>query len=124
MNRALAAAGLVVALAATPAPAPAQEPAPVDPRPGSASEAVYGIQVDRARRDAAPGGRTGQASRSKLGVGSSPVVPGTQAETRVGQGGEPPEGGARPPAAVILLLALIAVAAVASGLVAVRAVRA
>ncbi len=56
--------GLAIGAAEAPAKGP-----PTDPRPGSPSEAVYGIPLERARRDAAPGGRRGQASRSEMGVG-------------------------------------------------------
>jgi hypothetical protein len=112
-------AGFLVLAAA---PAGAVERPPTDPRPGSPSEAIYGIQVDRARRDAAPGGRSGQASRSELGVVTSTIVPGTPRERATGGPGPAPEGGDRSGVAVTALLVLLAGVALGSGFVAVRAV--
>jgi hypothetical protein len=121
----LALASLLAVLAATAsAPAAVAAEPPTDPRPGSPSEAVYGIQVDRARRDAAPGGRSGQASRSEQGVGASAIVPGTGRERAQGGRGAAPEGGDRSGVAVALVLALVVPVAVGSGLVAARALRA
>lgn len=105
------------------APSVAQQEPPTDPLPGSPSEAVYGLQVDRARRDAAPGGRSGQASRSEQGVGTSTIVPGTPREREVGGVGAPPEGGDRSGPAVVALLILLAAVALGAGFVATRAVR-
>ncbi len=103
--------------------APATGP-PTDPRPGSPSEAVYGIPLDRARRDAAPGGRSGQASRSELGVGSSALVPGTQAELVQRGEGASPEGGERSGIALAILIVGLAALAVTGGLVGTRAAHA
>lgn len=113
-------AGLVL-LAAAPLPAAAQNP-PADPPAGSPSEAVYGLQLDRARRDAAPGARTGPALRDpEGGIGSSPVVPGTPKERDGQMGGPPPEGGERSLALTLALLVLLIVLGVAGGTVLVRA---
>jgi hypothetical protein len=122
--RAVLALGLLVAALALPSTpvATAKEP-PTDPLPGSPSEAVYGIQVDRARRDAAPGGRSGQASRSEQGVGTSSIVPGTPKEKETGGIGAPPEGGDRSGPAVGVLQILVAGVALGAGVVATRAVR-
>jgi hypothetical protein len=124
MRIALASAFVLGALLVPAAPSAAAEEPPTDPLPGSPSEAVYGIQVDRARRDAAPGGRSGQASRSEQGVGTSTIVPGTPREREAGGIGAPPEGGDRSGVAVTALLILLAVVALGSGFVAARAVRA
>jgi hypothetical protein len=122
--RVVLAFGLLLAALALPSTALAasKEP-PTDPLPGSPSEAVYGIQVDRARRDAAPGGRSGQASRSEQGVGTSSIVPGTPKEKEAGGIGAPPEGGDRSGPAVVILLILVAGVALGAGFVATRAVR-
>ena len=114
---------LVLAAAFFAAPAHAADQPPTDPRPGSPSEAVYGIQVDRARRDAAPGGRSGPASRSEIGVGTSVIVPGTPREADTGGRGPVPEGGDRSGVATGLMLVLLAAVALGSGAVASRAVR-
>ncbi|MEA2347936.1 MAG: hypothetical protein QOG62_1723 [Thermoleophilaceae bacterium] len=113
----------LVAVAVWVPPARAAERPPTDPRPGSPSEAIYGIQVDRARRDAAPGGRSGQASRSELGVGTSAIVPGTAREGVLGGPGPAPEGGDRSGVAVGLMLILLTAVALGSGAVAARAIR-
>lgn len=111
--------GLAIGAAEAPAKGP-----PTDPRPGSPSEAVYGIPLERARRDAAPGGRSGQASRSEMGVGSSALVPGTRAELELRGAGDPPEGGDRSGIALAILLVGLAALAVAGGVVGTRAAHA
>lgn len=123
MIRALAPITLVLACMLFAAPVQAKVQPPTDPRPGSPSEAVYGIQVDRARRDAAPGGRSGPASRSEIGVGTSVIVPGTPREGQTGGPGPAPEGGDRSGVATGLMLFLLAAVALGSGAVASRAVR-
>lgn len=113
-------AGLLALAAPQAAGATDAEPR-VDPRPGSPSEAIYGIQLDRERRDAAPGGRSGQASRSELGVGSSARVPGTPLEgdhTAYGPSADPPSD-----LVVAALLILLAGAAIGGGYLASAAVR-
>jgi hypothetical protein len=60
-----------------PAGAWAQEAPRTDPQVGSPAEAVYGIPLEEARRDGAPGALPEPAIRSENGVGSSSIVPGT-----------------------------------------------
>ena len=65
----------MAALAAFPGAAHAQVPS-TDPEIGSPSEAVYGIPLEEARRDAAPRGVPGSAIRTENTGGSSGRVPG------------------------------------------------
>lgn len=68
---------LTAALLATlPTAAYAQATPRTDPEVGSPAEAVYGIPLEEARRDAAPRIRPGTAIRTELGVGSSARIPG------------------------------------------------
>jgi hypothetical protein len=60
----------------SPARAAAQEAPRTDPEVGSPAEAVYGIPLEEARRDAAPGILPDATVRSDRGVGSSARVPG------------------------------------------------
>jgi hypothetical protein len=60
-----------------PAAALAQDPPRTDPEVGSPAEAVYGIPLEEARRDAAPRALPGTAIRTEQGVGSSARVPGS-----------------------------------------------
>lgn len=69
-----------------PAPARAQEAPRTDPEVGSASEAVYGIPLEEARRDAAPGVMPGPALRTENGVGSSSAIPGQRPDCRARKG--------------------------------------
>lgn len=64
---------------ALPSVAAAQAPR-TDPEAGSPSEAIYGIPLEEARRDAAPRPEPGSAIRSENGVGSSARVPGVDLE--------------------------------------------
>jgi hypothetical protein len=66
----------VTLLLGMPATAAAEEPPRTDPEVGSPAEAVYGIPLEEARRDAAPHGIPGTAIRTEQGVGSSAEVPG------------------------------------------------
>lgn len=70
----------VLLLAALPAGAGAQEAPRTDPEAGSPSEAIYGIPLEEARRDASPRPEPGSAIRSENGVGSSARVPGVELE--------------------------------------------
>jgi hypothetical protein len=60
----------------SPARAAAQDAPRTDPEVGSPAEAVYGIPLEEARRDAAPGILPDATVRSDRGVGSSARVPG------------------------------------------------
>jgi hypothetical protein len=71
--------GALLAVAAIFAAAPAAAAAQgtsTDPEIGSPSEAVYGIPLEEARRDAAPRGVPGSAIRTENTGGSSARVPG------------------------------------------------
>jgi hypothetical protein len=134
-----AAVPIAALLLAIPAQAGAQEAPRTDPELGSPSEDVYGIPLEEARRDAAPGPFPGSAIRSENAYGSSEEVPG-QERTHGGRedpGGEGPGagGGARriegaqaaarlsgdpSPVATGLLLALIVATAAAGGALAAR----
>lgn len=132
---------LTAALLATlPTAAYAQETPRTDPEVGSPAEAVYGIPLEEARRDAAPDASDGSAIRSENGVGSSARVPGldvARGEARAGPKGERPrralERRSRGPApatvpavdaptegGVVLLLGLTILIAVGAGMVAGR----
>lgn len=65
-----------MALLTAPASAPAQDAPRTDPEAGSPAETVYGIPLERARRDAAPNLVPDSAIRTEMGVGSSERVPG------------------------------------------------
>ncbi len=111
-----------------------------DPEAGSPSEAIYGIPLEEARRDAAPDASDGSAIRSENGVGSSARVPGldvARGNARAGPKGERPrralERRSRGPApasipavdapteaGVVLLLGLTILIAVGAGTVAAR----
>jgi hypothetical protein len=60
---------------ALPAAAFAADPPRTDPELGSPAESVYGIPLEEARRDAAPGMPAGPAIRTENGVGASGRVP-------------------------------------------------
>lgn len=59
-----------------PTTALAADPPRTDPEVGTPAEAVYGIPLEEARRDAAPGIRPGTSIRTDNAVGSSSRVPG------------------------------------------------
>lgn len=82
-------AAALLALLLLPAGAAAQDAPRTDPEVGSPSEAVYGIPLEEARRDAAPNLVPDSAIRTENGVGSSAEVPGHRAEDP--RGGPPSE---------------------------------
>ena len=122
---------VAVLLLALPANALAQLAPRTDPEVGSPAESVYGIPLEEARRDAAPGAVAESAIRSENGVGSSSVVPGTARDPG------PPDRRRTPPALepelasnrlsgepapvpLVLLVLLVLAIAVAGGAVAGR----
>ena len=133
----------LVALLLLPQPALAANAPRTDPEAGSPSEAIYGIPLEEARREAAPDASDGSAIRSDNGVGSSARVPGLEVArgvARAGPKGERPrralERRSRAPApatvpragvpseaSTMLLLVLTIVIAVGAGMVAGRRTR-
>lgn len=123
-----------------PQPALAANAPRTDPEAGSPSEAIYGIPLEEARREAAPDASDGSAIRSENGVGSSARVPGLEAArgvARAGAKGERPrralerESRDAAPAAVpaaddpteagvVLLVALTILIAAGTGMIAGR----
>jgi hypothetical protein len=134
MTRALLLAAAL--LPALPATALAQAAPRTDPEVGSPAEAVYGIPLEEARRDGAPGAVAESAIRSENGVGSSAVVPGTARDPGSDDPRRSPRGGGAPAlepelasnrlsgeptaAPVILLVVLVLAIAVGGGALAGR----
>lgn len=115
-----------------PGAALAADPPRTDPEVGTPAEAVYGIPLEEARRDAAPDIRPGTSIRTENAVGSSAHIPGlgrapsaddrevdrerlsaqrarrqreaTRAATRI-------SGDPSPPATAVLLVLVVATAA-------------
>lgn len=75
----------VVAVLAAPGVAHGQDAPRTDPEAGSPAETVYGIPLERARRDAAPNLIPSSVIRSETGVGSSERVPGQRSERPEGR---------------------------------------
>lgn len=93
MRRSLLLAGVLLLM--LPAASGAQEPPRTDPEVGSPAEAVYGIPLEEARRDAAPGVVPGTAIRTEQGVGSSANVPGIADDPSMGSEPDPETVAAR-----------------------------
>lgn len=118
-------------LLASPAGAWAQGAPRTDPEIGSPSESVYGIPLEEARRDGAPGSVPESTIRSENGVGSSSIVPGTARDRPDGARGPKLQrvdteaasnqlSGDPSPFATVLLLVLVVVLAAGGGAVAGR----
>jgi len=118
-------------LLASPAGAWAQGAPRTDPEIGSPSESVYGIPLEEARRDGAPGAVLESTIRSENGVGSSSIVPGTARDRPDGARGPKLQrvdteaasnqlSGDPSPFATVLLLVLVVVLAAGGGAVAGR----
>lgn len=136
-------AAALLAFVLLPQPALAANAPRTDPEAGSPSEAIYGIPLEEARREAAPDASDGSAIRSENGVGSSARVPGLEVArgvARAGPKGERPrralERQSRAPApatvpaaggptevGTVLLLVLTILIAAGAGMVAGRRAR-
>jgi hypothetical protein len=122
---------------APPAAASAADPPRTDPELGSPAESVYGIPLEEARRDAAPGMPAGSAIRTENGVGASGRVPGGADDRRRGGEGRDRRREARADAdraaaqlsgtpsgpATYLMIALVAAVAMTGGALSARLTR-